>query len=276
MMGFALRCDRILWKSTIEPGPDSDYGEPEALFHRKSGTRIGRFFANFVRYGKNSHNSFTSSEPSNHGHAPPVPSRYYDSTPSPSVPGSPIPIPEGRQDSIPFSQLINPKVSAEIVRSGSVENPNVGNAKRTPGVGLIRSFSVDQAQTEGKHSPKHRRPSRAWTTPTKPRPLSSIPLSTEPVPTTATPKDGRRARNGPQRWRFLPFFWGDSSQAATTADPVSTSEESPEMTVNSTSYKPRKGDVICLGYDSLDDKAMRRLEGRSDHRPVIGSFAIFL
>lgn len=48
------------------------------------------------------------------------------------------------------------------------------------------------------------------------------------------------------------------------------------MTANATTWKPRKGDVVCLGYDSLDDRAMRRLEGRSDHRPVIGSFAIYL
>lgn len=32
---------------------------------------------------------------------------------------------------------------------------------------------------------------------------------------------------------------------------------------------PRHGEVECLLYKSLDDKEMRLLEGRSDHRPVI-------
>lgn len=32
---------------------------------------------------------------------------------------------------------------------------------------------------------------------------------------------------------------------------------------------PRKGEVHCLLYKSLDDREMRALEGRSDHRPVI-------
>lgn len=39
---------------------------------------------------------------------------------------------------------------------------------------------------------------------------------------------------------------------------------------------PRKGQVECLLYKSLDDREMRALEGRSDHRPVIwvGSIGI--
>ena len=56
----------------------------------------------------------------------------------------------------------------------------------------------------------------------------------------------------------------------------------------------RKGDVVCINYRTLDDRQMRRLDGkrltfsslnldqckhflgRSDHRPVIGSYAIYL
>jgi hypothetical protein len=40
--------------------------------------------------------------------------------------------------------------------------------------------------------------------------------------------------------------------------------------------RPRKGDVVCLSYRTLDDRGMRRLEGRSDHRPVIGVYAIYV
>ena len=32
---------------------------------------------------------------------------------------------------------------------------------------------------------------------------------------------------------------------------------------------PKKGRIECLLYKSLDDREMRILEGRSDHRPVI-------
>lgn len=42
------------------------------------------------------------------------------------------------------------------------------------------------------------------------------------------------------------------------------------------SARPRKGDVVCLSYRTLDDRGMRRLEGRSDHRPVIGVYAIYV
>jgi len=44
----------------------------------------------------------------------------------------------------------------------------------------------------------------------------------------------------------------------------------------SSSRPPRKGDVVCLSYRTLDDRGMRRLEGRSDHRPVIGVYAIYV
>ncbi|KAI1797486.1 DNase I-like protein [Ganoderma leucocontextum] len=39
---------------------------------------------------------------------------------------------------------------------------------------------------------------------------------------------------------------------------------------------PKRGDITCLMYDTLDDKGMRRLEGRSDHRPVVGSYALYI
>lgn len=42
------------------------------------------------------------------------------------------------------------------------------------------------------------------------------------------------------------------------------------------SPRPRKGDIVCLSYRTLDDRGMRQLEGRSDHRPVIGVYAIYV
>jgi hypothetical protein len=38
----------------------------------------------------------------------------------------------------------------------------------------------------------------------------------------------------------------------------------------------KRGEVQCLEYSTLSDREMRLLEGRSDHRPVIGQFAVYL
>jgi hypothetical protein len=40
--------------------------------------------------------------------------------------------------------------------------------------------------------------------------------------------------------------------------------------------QPKKGDIIPLHYGTLDDQGMLKLNGRSDHRPVVGSYAIYV
>ena len=89
-----------------------------------------------------------------------------------------------------------------------------------------------------------------------------------PVPRTMTLPSPQPSRASPppatgRAWRFLPF----SSHAA----PVSAG-----ATVVTPPVKRRKGEVVCLEYRTLDDRQMRRLEGRSDHRPVMGSYAVYL
>jgi hypothetical protein len=105
---------------------------------------------------------------------------------------------------------------------------------------------------------------------------------------------GRRVH---PRWRLIPFISRDAEAAtgpavasaavATDADVVDSPTrtavpssslpdgESDGATAES-SPRPRKGDVVCLSYRTLDDRGMRRLEGRSDHRPVIGVYAIYV
>jgi len=245
----------------VEPEPDLE-DEGSGVPYPKTRTRVGQFLANIkMRYRKGSYSSCTSSELSNHDHALPVPSRDEVSTPSHSAPDSPMPTHVGGKDPIVFSRFVTPGISApEVVRSSSIDNVD-----QTLSVGLLRSFPVGQ---------KHREPSGTGTTLGRPGPLSATPLPMEP--TTATPKSDQVVRNGPPRWRFLPFFRGDSGQTTTTTDPALTPADPAEVTASSTTYRPSKGDVECLGYDTLDDRAMRRLEGRSDHRPVVGSFAIYL
>lgn len=104
---------------------------------------------------------------------------------------------------------------------------------------------------------------------------------------------------GNQRWRLLSFRsrdveaardaedHGDAADAAgstarkpltigvTSSSPVS-SVLDVAVSAPHASPRPRKGDVVCLSYRTLDDQGMRRLEGRSDHRPVIGVYAIYV
>jgi hypothetical protein len=84
-----------------------------------------------------------------------------------------------------------------------------------------------------------------------------------PVP----PKDFLPTPPSSNRWRFFPFRRDTSQSIATQGSAVSTLNLVPH---------PAKGDIICLDYSSLDDRGMRLLEGRSDHRPVIGSYAVYL
>lgn len=273
----ALRCDRILWKSTVEPDPDSDDDKSDAP-HPKARTRVGQFFAKFkMRHRKRSYNSPTSSEVSSYGHTPPVSSRDEVRVPSHPLPSPPMSALAGGKGPRQFSRFATlENTTPGFDSSGSADNLNAANVRRTPGAGLPHSFSVNQAQPGRKSHSKHQRFSHTETTQMKPGPLSETPQPTESAPITTTPKDGQAPRNGPHRWRFLPFLRGGSGQTTVSIDPSLNLGESTEVTANPTTSKPRKGDVVCLGYDSLDDKAMRRLEGRSDHRPVIGSYAIYL
>lgn len=67
---------------------------------------------------------------------------------------------------------------------------------------------------------------------------------------------------------FLPFL-----REGTVHSPVPEPPTSPEIPAPPL---PRRGDVVCLGYDTLDDQQMSRLEGKSDHRPVMGSYALYI
>lgn len=67
----------------------------------------------------------------------------------------------------------------------------------------------------------------------------------------------------PSLWRFLPAF-------------LSPTHHQGNMEIKHAPPLPIKGHVICLAYNTLDDRGMRRLEGRSDHRPVIGTYAVYI
>jgi hypothetical protein len=137
-------------------------------------------------------------------------------------------------------------------------------------------------------------------------------LSSEGPSSAATPtSSGGGGRRGHPRWRLISSFLSRDAEAARdatgpadnvatlgavanpTADPETDSPKSMSGTAAPSSSlpgggerdgastatesaRPRKGDIVCLSYRTLDDRGMRRLEGRSDHRPVMGVYAIYV
>ncbi|CAK5268597.1 unnamed protein product, partial [Mycena citricolor] len=86
------------------------------------------------------------------------------------------------------------------------------------------------------------------------------PISPGPRPRRASLVHDHRAAT-PSRWRFFPSFLSHPSAHSSDGPP---------------SDGPRRGEVFCTSYRTLDDRGMRRLEGRSDHRPVIGTYTIYI
>lgn len=112
-------------------------------------------------------------------------------------------------------------------------------------------------------------PSRRANTAYSPPPTAPLPLETH------VPRRGTDLSEGFERphtathqftWRgLLPSFLSPTY----TQGP-------PQDIVPTTPAMPVKGEVKCLTYNTLDDRGMRRLEGRSDHRPVIGAYIVYV
>lgn len=139
----------------------------------------------------------------------------------------------------------------------------------------------------------------------------SSPTSSSDGPLSATsPTSSGSGRRGHPRWRLMSFLSRDAEAArdatglvdhvatsTAVANPTADADtESPRRMIGTAapssslpsggepdgasaateSPRHRKGDIVCLSYRTLDDRGMRRLEGRSDHRPVIGVYAIYI
>jgi hypothetical protein len=99
-----------------------------------------------------------------------------------------------------------------------------------------------------------------------PPPTAPLPVAHARRSTASSPNE-RPHSASISKWRFLPAFLSPTSPQSNAV------LEHPGSQVPSTHTK---GDIVCLGYNTLDDHGMRRLEGRSDHRPVIGTYVISL
>lgn len=249
-----VRCDRILWKTTVEPDPEPDLLAIDASTRGRS--KVGQFFANAFRplSARVRRESWASSVTSVANSIPPNPT-------------SPQSEPPELQSNAPFSRFVYPN------------NPR---STSPVGVALSQTKSQDNISTAVKpYLP--RRASNELDARIR-RSTSSVSSSSSKV--EASPrarastvggfvsaplviKDSIHQPPTPSRWRFFnPFH--NSGTASSTNIP----QELPPVTPNP--EVRRKGDIVCTSYDTLDDGGMRRLEGRSDHRPVIGTYAVYI
>lgn len=157
--------------------------------------------------------------------------------------------------------LLHPKANVPLLKSKSVD-PSVDVPRATLDVDkrlrLGRSNSISHII-----STPHAQP--------------DLPDDLESQGNSALWKGTTRRNSGitSRGWRLLPFLSRETNSSDVPPTTNSNFEQTRERS-QSVTRQHHKGEVAVLGYSSLDDQAMRRLEGRSDHRPVIGSFAIYL
>uniref|UniRef100_A0A8H8CKZ1 Inositol polyphosphate-related phosphatase domain-containing protein n=1 Tax=Psilocybe cubensis TaxID=181762 RepID=A0A8H8CKZ1_PSICU len=221
-------CDRILWKTTVQPDPVSeDIYSPESA--QRSRSRVGHFLANAFR--------------------PPSARTAWDSN-TPQGTG----LFSGDAGKTPTDAIISPAISR--VRFGSPIPPI--DLRSPTGIHVHAESKPRRANTAASPpptAPAYEHPSRRFNT------LDGL----------ESPSSADRPHSAtPSIWRFLPSFLSPTHANQGAQAP----EASPNLPPSAP--LPRKGDVVCLTYDTLDDRGMRRLEGRSDHRPVIGSYALYV
>ncbi|KAJ7475671.1 inositol polyphosphate phosphatase [Mycena latifolia] len=252
-------CDRVLWKSTVEPDPEPEEDEPFDVLVSRPRTRMGQFFANAFRplsgrTRRGSYSSFTS--------AVSVATSSATTDADASVTDSSFPpSPEVTEQVAPFSHFVEPQ-GRLLPRSRSNEILNV-TVKPTA---LPRTLSNEAAHglKRSNSSSSHNPPTPSSLT--RPRRATVSPESLGSL-TTTLQNHSRVAT--PSRWRFFPSFLSSSTHSSSSQDPSLSIDTLPPK-------PPRRGEVLCLNYNTLDDRGMRRLEGRSDHRPVIASYAVYI
>ncbi|KAF8556183.1 DNase I-like protein [Imleria badia] len=246
-------CDRILWKSTVKP--DVGDAEPDMTEMARQRTRVGTLISQAIRpfsarARRDSGGSPNSAEVIFSG------KQDYFSRPATKTTAGNRPM----SLNVPKPPRIPARTRSTDTVDEVPENGYVSVRPPTPGSdGSTRVSSTDVPPTQ-KASEASNSPSSSLVPVARSDGLLECP---PPVP----PKDPLPTPPASTRWRFFPFRRDTSQSIATQESAVSTVNLAPH---------PAKGDVICLMYSSLDDRGMRLLEGRSDHRPVIGSYAVYL
>ncbi|KAG8745137.1 hypothetical protein FRC10_008748 [Ceratobasidium sp. 414] len=120
-------------------------------------------------------------------------------------------------------------------------HPHTHGQGQTQGPGLIHTLSME---------PEPQLPA-GLNLASRPRSVSTS-EGVDETPPAPPPKDE------PRWW----FFRQRQRECAAPPEP----EPEPEPVEE----ERKRGDIVCISYGTLDDKAMQRLGGRSDHRPVLG------
>ncbi|KAG8908354.1 hypothetical protein FRB99_007281 [Tulasnella sp. 403] len=245
-------CDRILFKSNVIV--QEDKSAPELC--RPS--RLSQFFT-FKR-------SRNDSSPD-----PTTPSKTSDRTASLDFRESLAP----SESSPPMDAAPRPSALARLMRNET----GTGKFERSSSLNLnpktVEEGSHTSAANEAASSGR-RRSFSASIIPTRASPAASVADKSSVTGTDASHTETRRLSLmehslWPSRFRFPVHFGGSREPHNVTQSSITVAEPLP--------LGPplhRKGDVVCLRYDTLDDRQMGRLEARSDHRPVRGDFAVYL
>lgn len=238
------RCDRILWKSTVEPAvltPEITPDKQDQTHSREAPRLAKRKFSKFLSPFRKG--SKTAREVSEYPH---------DRTSIDSLPPYIPPL----KSAPPLSQGIFPPNLSQFTSPTTTDTP------------LMEVSSLPQPPVSASAVHRKRAISATHPSPSGAAPLSGPRRSTFGV--LISPLSGSESA-APSRWRFLPNFFSPNS-----AQPPTVEIEEPVTPVETPAIVRRKGDVVCLDYNTLDDRRMRRLEGRSDHRPVLGTFMVYI
>lgn len=257
-----VRCDRILWKSTIMPEPDEPEEEESPAPSAPPRTRMSQFLHVFRphrtrRDSQFSVNSLTSPEASDTEGESDL--RVSPRTHAPSSPLSRQPrrlLNSKSTDAFPRFE----KTPLDRIRSHQPPVESTPNRLRKASLPIPSMDSLDTSITT---------PDTSFAQLTIPDLSSSTAISDSPPP--LPPKDIPPPTTSIWRNIFHPPFLSRDTPRLSHVEP-----ESPPHEEQIPLPEPRRGDVVCLGYHTLDDKGMKRLMGRSDHRPVIGSYALYI
>ncbi|KAG6877511.1 hypothetical protein C0993_006460 [Termitomyces sp. T159_Od127] len=238
-------CDRILWKSTVIPEPEPAQGDSHEPFWRPR-IRVGQFFVNAfrplsARVRKDSLASAGTCGTSNSANE----SRVQELQPPSSSPEAHV----ISDEAAPFSRTVpTPLLNNQSRPTSPTRHQTYPELWRTS------SATASPSEADNHHDQARRRMTALGEMP-RSLTLQQYPhLDTQPSASSS-------------RWRFLPSLFSHNTQSSTSIERPSSAD---------TVVAPRKGDVVCLSYDTLDDRGMRRLQGRSDHRPVIGSYVVYV
>ncbi|KAH9018468.1 hypothetical protein EDB85DRAFT_2294492 [Lactarius pseudohatsudake] len=261
-------CDRILFKSTVQPEPEDEDDAPAAP--RTAVSMLAQAWRSFRRTSSASLRSTSTAMATASTTASATSSAIVSLADSePDTPAT----------ARPSQSQMQPPPYVPRRRRPRPRSIDAAAMQQAP----LASSRPGTSPPNGARSAPPITPARAQTAPTAP--LTDGP---EPHPAGSSSTDGGGDAGGSagggvhQRWRLLSFLSRDGEATRDVDDaaaPTSSSASSSghDAVMNAVEApRPRKGDVLCLNYRTLDDRGMRRLEGRSDHRPVIGVYAIYV